>query len=146
MSSTSTGKWVKPRKANDFPVINPATEEPFATISLGSAADVDDAVAAARRAFPASRRPRREERLDLLTRIMGVYQKHYEEMAETISREMGAPLRLSRAAQAAAPMAHLATILEVLRTYEFEQRARHHAACAASRSACAASSRRGTGR
>ena len=56
---------------------------------------------------------------------MGVYQKHYDEMAETISQEMGAPLWLSKAAQAAAPMAHLGTIIEVLKTYEFEQRARH---------------------
>jgi aldehyde dehydrogenase (NAD+) len=115
------GKWVSPRKAHDFPVINPATEEPFATISLGSPADVDDAVAAARRAFPEFSQTTREERLELLTRVMGVYQTHYEEMAETIAREMGAPIHLARAAQAAAPMAHLATILEVLRTYEFEK-------------------------
>ncbi len=115
------GQWVAPRKPSDFPVINPATEEAFATISLGSAADVDDAVAAARRAFPGFSQTTREERLDLLTRILGIYQQHYEEMAETISREMGAPLQLSKTAQAAAPMAHLATILEVLRTYEFER-------------------------
>jgi aldehyde dehydrogenase (NAD+) len=115
------GQWVKPRKPHDFPVQNPATEEPIATISLGSAADVDDAVAAARRAFPAYSQTTREERLDLLMRIMGAYQQHYDEMAETISREMGAPFQLSKAAQAAAPMAHLATIIEVLKGYEFDQ-------------------------
>jgi aldehyde dehydrogenase (NAD+) len=115
------GQWVKPRKPHDFPVQNPATEEPIATISLGSAADVDDAVAAARRAFPAYSQTTREERLDLLMRIMGAYEQHYDEMAETISREMGAPFQLSKAAQAAAPMAHLATIIEVLKNYEFEQ-------------------------
>jgi aldehyde dehydrogenase (NAD+) len=115
------GQWVKPRKPRDFPVQNPATEEPIATISLGSAADVDDAVAAARRAFPAYSQTTREERLDLLMRIMGAYQQHYDEMAETISREMGAPFQLSKAAQAAAPMAHLATIIEVLKGYEFDQ-------------------------
>ena len=114
------GQWVKPRKPHDFPVVNPATEGTLDTISLGSAADVDDAVAAARRAFPAFSQTTREERLDLLMRIMGAYQQHYEEMAETISREMGAPLQLSKAAQAAAPMAHLGTIIEVLKSYEFE--------------------------
>jgi aldehyde dehydrogenase (NAD+) len=115
------GQWVKPRKPNDFPVLNPATEEPIANISLGSASDVDDAVAAARRAFPAFSQTTREDRLGLLMAIMGAYQQHYDEMAETISREMGAPLQLSKAAQAAAPMAHLGTIIEVLRNYEFER-------------------------
>ena len=114
------GQWVKPRTPHDFPVLNPATEETIDTISLGSAADVDDAVAAARRAFPAFSQTTRAERLELLMRIKGAYQQHYEEMAETISREMGAPLQLSKAAQAAAPMAHLGTIIEVLKSYEFE--------------------------
>jgi aldehyde dehydrogenase (NAD+) len=114
------GKWVKPRRANDFPVLNPATEEPVATISLGAQADVDDAVAAARRAFPSFSSTSREERLALLGAIMGAYQKHYDEMAETISREMGAPLGLSKSAQAAAPMGHLATIMDVLKDYQFE--------------------------
>src|SRR5262249_34092974 len=59
--------------------------------------------------------------LALLGRIMSVYRQHYDEMAETISREMGAPIGLSKTAQAAAPMAHLATIIEVLKTYEFEK-------------------------
>ena len=115
------GQWVKPRTPHDFPVLNPATEETIDTISLGSAADVDDAVAAARRAFPAFSQTTRAERLELLMRIKGAYQQHYEEMAETISREMGAPLQLSKAAQAAAPRAHLGTIIEVLKNYPFEQ-------------------------
>ena len=115
------GQWVKPKKPKELPVLNPATEEPIATISLGSQSDVDDAVAAARRAFPAFSQTSREERLELLGRIMSAYQQHYEEMAETISREMGAPLGLSKTAQAAAPLAHLGTVLEVLRNYEFEK-------------------------
>ncbi len=115
------GQWTRPRQPKDFPVLNPATEEPIATISLGSATDVDDAVAAARRAFPAFSQTTREERLDLLGRIMAAYQQHYDEMAETISREMGAPFQLAKAAQAAAPMAHLGTIIEVLKSYQFEQ-------------------------
>jgi len=115
------GRWVAPRRPKDLPVLNPASEEPIGTISLGSASDVDDAVAAARRAFPAYSETTREERLALLGRIMEVYQKHYDEMAETISREMGAPLWLSKAAQAAAPLAHLGTIIEVLKAYQFER-------------------------
>jgi aldehyde dehydrogenase (NAD+) len=114
------GKWVKPRKAHDMPVLNPATEDPIATISLGAKSDVDDAVAAARRAFPSFSATTREERLALLAAIMGAYQQHYEEMAETISREMGAPMGLSKSAQAAAPIAHLATIMEILKDYQFE--------------------------
>ena len=114
------GQWVKPRKAHDMPVLNPATEDPIATISLGAKSDVDDAVAAARRAFPSFSATTREERLALLAAIMGAYQQHYEEMAETISREMGAPMGLSKSAQAAAPIAHLATIMEVLKDYQFE--------------------------
>ena len=78
------GRWVAPKRPKDFPVINPATEEPIGMISLGSASDVDDAVAAARRAFPVYSETTREERLALLGRIMEVYQKHYDEMAETI--------------------------------------------------------------
>src|SRR5215510_5188847 len=115
------GQWVKPKKPQELPVLHPATEEPIANISLGSQSDVDDAVAAARRAFPSFSETTREERLALLGRIMAVYQQHYDEMAETISREMGAPIGLSKTAQAAAPMAHLATILEVLKTYQFEK-------------------------
>jgi aldehyde dehydrogenase (NAD+) len=115
------GRWVAPKRPKDHPVVNPATEEPVGTISLGSASDVDDAVAAARRAFPAYAETTREERLELLGRIVDVYKKHYDEMAETISREMGAPLWLSKAAQAAAPLAHLGTIIEVLKAYQFER-------------------------
>jgi aldehyde dehydrogenase (NAD+) len=115
------GQWVKPKKPKELPVLNPATEEPIANISLGSQSDVDDAVAAARRAFPSFSETTREDRLALLGRIMSVYRQHYDEMAETISREMGAPIGLSKTAQAAAPMAHLATIMEVLKTYEFEK-------------------------
>jgi aldehyde dehydrogenase (NAD+) len=115
------GAWVEPKSPRPFDVLSPATEERIATISLGSAADVDAAVAAARAAFPAFSETSREERLTLLQKSVEVYQKHYDEMAETISQEMGAPLWLSKAAQAAAPLAHLATAIEILKTYEFER-------------------------
>src|SRR5262245_49862320 len=114
------GAWVAPKKANDFPVVSPANEEKIGTISLGAKADVDDAVAAARKAFAKFSETSREERLALLQAIMGAYQNHYDEMAETISKEMGAPLWLSKAAQAAAPLGHMGSILQVLSSYNFE--------------------------
>ena len=115
------GKWVAPTRKHDFPVINPATEEAIATISLGSAADVDKAVAAARRAFAAYSESSPEERLALIQRIIEVYQSKYEEMAETISQEMGAPIWLSRAAQAAAGLAHFFEMAKALGAYKFEE-------------------------
>src|SRR5579872_4369985 len=92
------GKWVNPVTPKTLDVINPATEEPFARISLGSKADVDKAVAAARRAFETFSKTSKEERIALLQKIMASYQKRYSEIADTISKEMGAPTRLSQAA------------------------------------------------
>jgi aldehyde dehydrogenase (NAD+) len=115
------GKWVAPTRVHDFPVLNPATEERIAVISLGNAEDVDKAVAAARRAFESYSETSREERLALLQRIIEVYQSKYEEMAETISQEMGAPLWLARAAQAAAGLGHFFEMAKVLGTYQFEE-------------------------
>ncbi len=115
------GQWVDPTTPKTLDVINPATEEAFATISMGSAADVDKAVAAAKAAFPAFSRTTREERMALIGKIMEVYQSRYEEVAETISKEMGAPIWLSQAAQAATGLGHFGTILEILKNYKFEE-------------------------
>ena len=115
------GKWVDPTTPKALDVINPATEEPFARISVGSKADVDKAVAAARRAFETFSRTSKEERIALLQKIIAAYQKHYGEIAEAISREMGAPTRLSQAAQAATGMGHLTQVLQILKDYKFEE-------------------------
>ena len=115
------GQWVDPAKAHDFTVINPATEEPIGTISLGSSADVDRAVAAAKRAFESYSETSRDERLALLRRVLDVYQSKMDQMAETISLEMGAPISLSRRAQAPAGLGHLAEIVNVLEHYQFEE-------------------------
>jgi len=115
------GKWVDPVTPKTIDVINPATEEAFARISLGSKADVDKAVAAARKAFETFSRTTREERVALLQKIIAVYQTKYAQIAETISQEMGAPLWLSKAAQAATGMAHLAETVKILSTYQFEE-------------------------
>jgi aldehyde dehydrogenase (NAD+) len=115
------GKWVDPTRVHDFSVVNPASEEPMATISLGNAADVDRAVAAAKRAFESYSETNVEKRLELLRRIIMVYQSKMTEMADTISREMGAPCSLSRKAQAPAGVAHLLEIVKVLEHFEFEK-------------------------
>ncbi|EBW2381198.1 aldehyde dehydrogenase family protein, partial [Salmonella enterica subsp. enterica serovar Enteritidis] len=85
------GEWVDPVKPHDHPVIDPSTEQPFATISLGSAADCDRAVAAAKAAFPAWAATPPAERRALVERILEQYEKRKEEMAQAISQEMGAP-------------------------------------------------------
>src|SRR3954471_805838 len=113
------GKWVDPAVPRVLEVIDPSNEEPFARISLGSKADVDKAVGAAKRAFPTWSRSTKEKRLALLQTILDIYQRRYNEFAETISREMGAPLSLSKNAQAAMGVAHLSTAMKVLKNFEF---------------------------
>src|ERR1019366_9200280 len=115
------GQWVDPAKAHDFTVINPATEEPIATISLGSSADVDHAVAAAKRAFESYSETTPDERIALLRRLTEVYQARMNEMADVISQEMGAPTTLARKAQAPAGLAHLLEIVKVLEHFQFEE-------------------------
>jgi len=115
------GKWVSPTEPHDFTVTNPATEEPIATISLGSAVDVDKAVAAAKKAFESYAETTVDERSALLQRIVEVYKSHLDEMAATISLEMGAPISLARAAQAPAGLAHLLETVKVLRHFKFEE-------------------------
>jgi len=115
------GNWVNPTEARDFTVINPATEEAIATISLGSASDVDKAVAAAKQAFDFYSETTPDERLAFLRRIIENYQSRMGEMAEAISLEMGAPLTLSRAAQAPAGLAHFKEIVRVLENFKFEK-------------------------
>jgi len=115
------GKWVDPVEPKTLDVINPATEEPIARISLGSKKDVDKAIAAARRAFETYSKTSREERIALFQKIIAAYQKRYGEIAETISKEMGAPTRLSQAAQAATGIGHLNQVLQILKDYQFEE-------------------------
>jgi aldehyde dehydrogenase (NAD+) len=115
------GKWVSPTMAHDFIVINPANEEPIAAISLGNPADVDKAVAAAKSAFESYSETSPEERLAFLQRIIEVYKSKIDEMAETISQEMGAPITLSRAAQAPVGLSHFIEIVKVLGQFKFEE-------------------------
>jgi aldehyde dehydrogenase (NAD+) len=114
------GQWVRPAQpGKTLDVVNPATEQVFARVSAGTAADVDRAVAAARRAFETYGRTSREDRVALLERIIAAYQKRLETIAETISSEMGAPMSLAKGAQAPAGLGHLKQTLAVLKNYDF---------------------------
>jgi aldehyde dehydrogenase (NAD+) len=115
------GAWVDPVEKRTLEVINPATEKPIATISLGSAADVDKACKAARAAFASYSQTTREERLALLGRIVAGVQARYAEIADAISAEMGAPKTLAHKAQAAMLLAHFGSAIEVLKGFEFEK-------------------------
>jgi aldehyde dehydrogenase (NAD+) len=115
------GRWVPPVVPRTLDVIDPATEEPVARISAGSAADVDRAVAAARRAFDTWGRSTRDERVTVIERVIAAYQARLDEIADTITREMGAPASLAKAAQAPAGLAHLKNALRVLKEYPFEE-------------------------
>ena len=84
------GRWVAPAVPRDHQVINPSNEEPCAVISLGSQADTDAAVAAARRAFPAWAATPPARRKELVAGILAQYEKRAEEMAQAIAVEMGA--------------------------------------------------------
>jgi aldehyde dehydrogenase (NAD+) len=115
------GKWVAPTQPLDFPVINPATEAQIATISLGSAADVDKAVAAAKRAFDTFSETTVEQRRKLLQRIVAVYKSKSQDMAQAISSEMGAPLAFAKAAQVGAGLAHFLEIIRLLESFKFDE-------------------------
>lgn len=115
------GKWVAPAKPRPHDVINPANEEPCGRISLGSAEDVNKAVAAARRAFETWSVSTIDERKTLLDKIIAIYQRRLPEMAETISLEMGAPMPLAQSSQAPAGLGYLMDARKQLDTFKFEE-------------------------
>jgi aldehyde dehydrogenase (NAD+) len=115
------GAWVDPADPKELKVINPATEEVAGVISMGSAKDVDHAVAAARRAFDSYSRTTPAERLALMERILAAYKAHYAEIAQAISIEMGAPVTLSKTAQTGIGVGHITAMIEVLKTFKFEE-------------------------
>ncbi|MCY4427709.1 MAG: aldehyde dehydrogenase family protein [Halieaceae bacterium] len=115
------GQWVEPDSPNPLDVINPATEAVCAHISLGAESDVDKAVAAARKAFESYSQSSREQRIALLESLVEAYKKRYQDIAEAISEEMGAPTKLAVEAQAGAGLGHLMQALKVLRNFDFEE-------------------------
>ncbi|PRD58715.1 aldehyde dehydrogenase family protein [Phyllobacterium myrsinacearum] len=115
------GAWVPPLKANDLDVINPATEKPVAVISMGTAADIDRAVAAAKTAFQTYSRTSVEERLALLEKLLAIYKRRYDEMAKTITLELGAPITMSTQQQADVGVGHLQGFIDALKALHMRE-------------------------
>ena len=114
------GKWVDPVQPSKLQVINPATEKSVGEISVGSALDIDNAVTAARGAFKSFSKTTVGERVELLSEIRNIYKKRFNEIAEAIMTEMGAPINLASGAQASVGMSHLKTAVRVLEETKFE--------------------------
>ena len=115
------GAWVEPSEPRTVDVINPATEAVLGQVSIGSAKDVDAAVAAARAAFPSYSKTTREERMALIEKIIAAYKKRFNEMGAIISAEMGAPLAFATKMQAGAGMGHFMTALAILKDFKFNE-------------------------
>ena len=115
------GQWVDPVTAHTLDVVNPATEEVYGRISLGSAEDVDKAVAAAKRAFESFSQTTRQERIDLLQAILAEFKNRHDDVAEAIMDEMGAPWGLARGAQALSGPQHIKATIKALEHFDFEE-------------------------
>ncbi|CAI8773594.1 MULTISPECIES: aldehyde dehydrogenase family protein [Burkholderia] len=113
------GQWVDPVDARAIDVIDPATARPYARLAIGGPADVDRAVSAAKQAFDTYSRWTVDERVALLRRVLEIYQRRYDEVAHTISQEMGAPIAFARAMQAAVGTAHLEQTIRALQAFRF---------------------------
>ena len=115
------GEWVDPVNGERLDVVNPATEDVIGEVALGGVEDVDRAVAAAVAAFETYSQTTREERVDLLSKVVDVYKNRIPDVARAISEEMGAPMGLAMAAQAPAGLGHFLSTLSVLKRFEFEE-------------------------
>jgi len=112
------GAWVTPKSDQRFPVLNPATEQRVGEIILGNSDDVNLAVAAANRAFESFSRTSKEQRLELLDRLLEVTNSRLEDLAQAMTLEMGAPISMSREAQADAAVGHLLAYIEALKAQQ----------------------------
>ena len=115
------GSWVEPELSNDFDVIDPSTEETCAVISLGSQADTNKAVGAARASFESWMFTPKNERLQLIESILEEYQKRAEDMANAISLEMGAPIEMARQQQVGTGLNHIKGFINVFKDFNFDQ-------------------------
>lgn len=114
------GRWTDPSTPNDLDVHDPATEDVCAVISLGSKDDVDQAVAAARRAFPGWAATPFAERRALLERLGGIMDRRIGDLGEAISLEMGAPIDFATDDQAACGPWHLKGFLKAMDDFAWE--------------------------
>ena len=115
------GRWVEPKKPNDFKVINPCNEDPCAIISLGSKEDTNAAIKSAKKAFETWRETTKEDRLNYLEKLLSVYKKRSREMAEAISLEMGAPMDWATEVQTASGQSHLEDFILRLKNFKFDE-------------------------
>ena len=113
------GKWVAPSKPNDFEVINPSNEQPFAIISLGDVADINSAVKAAKEAFTSWKQTSKEGKISLIQKLHEIYKSRWDEMTKAISMEMGAPLDFASSAQTASGASHIKDFIKRLKDFEF---------------------------
>ena len=115
------GRWVEPKKPNDFSVINPCNEDPCAIISLGSKEDTNAAIKSAKNAFESWKETTKEDRLNYLEKLLSVYKKRSREMAEAISLEMGAPMDWATEVQTASGRSHLEDFILRLKNFKFDE-------------------------
>jgi aldehyde dehydrogenase (NAD+) len=116
------GEWIEPSGSKRSPVIDPCTEAVIGEVALGDSTDADRAVAAARRAFDSFSRTSVDERIALLERILDAYMARYDEMADVITREIGAPTKLSHAWQAALGKRHLEETIRTTRDFPWQRK------------------------
>ena len=121
------GKWVAPKSKEEIKVINPATEENCAVISLGNKEDVNLAVSSAKRAYSSWAFSSKEERIELLEKLYENYKKRWADIAEAITTEMGAPKDFASKLQAGTGAAHLKSFIKYLKNFEFEKPLGEHA-------------------
>ena len=108
------GTWVAPSSSTEMPVLNPATEERIGTVAMGKQLDVDAAVAAASSAFASFSQSTKTERMALLENLMVETKRRFEDLAQAMRMEMGAPISMSRASQADAAIGHLQGFINAL--------------------------------
>ncbi len=113
------GKWVSPIEPRNYKVIDPSNEEPCAEISIAGKKDVDKAVKAAKKAFGSWSFSKKEERLELLEKLYVIYKKRWTEMANSISLEMGAPIKFSTELQTATAANHIKAFKNILKDFNF---------------------------
>ncbi len=121
------GKWVAPKSKEEIKVINPATEENCAIISLGNKEDVDLAVSSAKKAYSSWSFSTKDERIKLLEKLYENYKKRWADIAEAITTEMGAPKDFATKLQAGTGAAHLKSFIKYLKNFEFEKPLGEHA-------------------
>ncbi len=115
------GQWKNPKYQNDFYVINPSNENAYAVISLGTKDDVDAAVNAAKNAFSNWSQVSKEFKIELLEKLLKIYKSRWDEITETMSKEMGAPLDWASSAQTSSGYDHIKDFIKRLKNFEFEK-------------------------